>query len=99
MESAKIILMGNLRVGKTSIIKSYMENSAGRGNPYVPTIAVQGYEKVVNVDKEDGSEAQLRLNIWDAAGDNAMHNLAHLYVHNVQVGIFVYSIDSKMTFD
>ena len=49
VESAKIILMGNLRVGKTSIIKSYMENSAGWGNRYAPIDAVQGYEKVVNV--------------------------------------------------
>ena len=47
------------------------------------------------VEAEDGTECKLQLNIWDAAGDNNVKNLAHLFVNNVQCGILVYAINSK----
>ena len=37
--------------------------------------------------------------IWDAAGDTAAHNLAHLFLKDANVGILVYSIDNKNSFD
>ena len=51
------------------------------------------------VEAEDGTECKLQLNIWDAAGDNNVKNLAHLFVNNVQCGILVYAINSKQSFD
>ena len=39
------------------------------------------------------------MNIWDAAGDQNVHNLAHLFVKDVQCAILVYSVDSKISFD
>ena len=60
---------------------------------------VQDFHKKVTVDNDDGTVTNLTLNIWDAAGDSNVHNLAHLFVHNVQCGILVYGVDSKVSFD
>ena len=35
VKSAKIIIMGNQKVGKTSIIKAYMESASQKGMAYV----------------------------------------------------------------
>ena len=60
---------------------------------------VQDFGKRVKVENTDGTSTSIKLNIWDAAGDGSVHNLAHLFVYNVQVAILVYSIDSKRSFD
>ena len=44
-QSAKIIVMGNQKVGKTSIIKAFMEKQSQRGRPYDPTNTVQDFHK------------------------------------------------------
>ena len=48
---------------------------------------------------EGGCTQEIQLNIWDAAGDASVHNLAHLFLRDVQVGILVYSINSKKSFE
>jgi len=41
----------------------------------------------------------LNLEIWDAAGDSSVHNLAHLFLSGAQVGVLCYAIDDKRSFD
>ena len=60
---------------------------------------MQDFRKATKVENDDGTITNLQLNVWDAAGDNNVHNLAHLFVQNVQCGILVYAIDSRLSFD
>ena len=53
---------------------------------------------MTKVDNEEGTETTLTMRIWDAAGDNEIHNLAHLFVKDVQCGILVYAINSQLSF-
>lgn len=55
------------------------------------------FQRVITVT-DDGKKQTLKLNIWDAAGDHDVRNLAHLYLRGVQVGVLVYSIDSHKSF-
>ena len=57
------------------------------------------YCRLVEVDDGTGRSQQVKLNIWDAAGDGNMHNLAPLFVRDIQVGVLVYSIDSKASYE
>ena len=50
-------------------------------------------------EDENGTRTNLRMRIWDAAGDNSVGNLAHLFVRDVQCGILVYAINSRKSFD
>ena len=76
-----------------------MYNESQRNQRYSQTNMVNDFVKSTSVEQEDGTNVHLTLNIWDAAGDNNVHNLAHLFVQNVQCGILVYGIDSRISFD
>lgn len=96
MRNAKVIFMGDPQVGKTSIITTFIE---GREQRRIGrTTLVQDYVRVIEVD-EGGKKHRVKLNIWDAAGDNKVHQLAHLFVRDVQVGVLVYGINSQQSFD
>ena len=90
---AKVIFMGDHAVGKTSIIRTFMEGKAQRNNSVIRTTMVSDFCRVIEVTV-DGRKHRIKLNIWDAAGDGDVHNLAHLFVRDVQVGILVYRINS-----
>lgn len=62
------------------------------------TPLVSDFCKIIEVN-EGGKKHRVKLNIWDAAGDNKVHQLAHLFVRDVQVGILVYGINSRQSFD
>lgn len=55
---------------------------------------VSDFCRIIEVEL-DGKKYRIRLNIWDAAGDGDVHNLAHLFVRDVQVGVLVYGINSQ----
>ena len=61
------------------------------------TNMVSDFCKIIDVTV-DGKRHRIKLNIWDAAGDGDVHNLAHLFVRDVQVGILVYGINSQNSF-
>ena len=80
--SAKIIVMGNQQVGKTSIIKAFTANKTMR-HDFAPSLTVTDQTKTVKVEDENGTRTNLRMKIWDAAGDNNIGSLAHLFVRDV----------------
>ena len=83
VKTAKVIIMGNQKVGKTSIIRAYMDSASQRNAAYVRTNTVNDFVKVIRVENDDGTITNLKLSIWDCAGDNNVHNLAHLFTQNV----------------
>ena len=91
--------MGNKDVGKTSIINSFLSSQSIKGQKKEFTNVMQDYSKVINVNDSDGRNHELTLNIWDAAGDENIHNLAHLFLSGAQVGVLCYSIDDKRSYD
>ena len=52
------------------------------------------------MEVEDGGKRhKVKLNIWDATGDAKLHQLAHLFVRDVQVGVLVYGINKRESFE
>ena len=98
-KKSKVIFMGNANVGKTSIINSFLSNSSMKGKPKQNTKVMQDFTKVISVNDKQGHTHELTLNIWDAAGDQSVHNLAHLFLSGAQVGVLCYAIDDKRSFD
>ena len=52
-KSAKIVVMGNTSVGKTMLIKAFIEGRTQVGNNHY-TVTIQDFYKTILVDEEDG---------------------------------------------
>ena len=91
--------MGNKEVGKTSIINAYIQGSSQKFKSFERTNVITDFHKAERVTDKNGNQHTLQLNIWDAAGDANVHNLAHLFLKDVNCCILVYSIDNKNSFD
>lgn len=70
-----------------------------KGKPKDPTKVMSDFTKAMTVTDREGRNHDLTLNIWDAAGDVSVHNLAHLFLNSAHVGVLCYAIDDKRSFD
>jgi predicted GTPase len=69
----KIIILGEYNVGKTSIIKKYVENEFNQINK--TTINTNIYNKIIRMD----NNTIIKLNIWDTAGEEKMNPIIKQY--------------------
>ena len=98
MKTAKIIIVGDPAVGKTTIITRYLrdlDNLEMVGEtPYKPTVGAS-FSQVVK--KIDGKE--INFNIWDTAGGDQFDSLAPMYFRDAIGAFIVYDITSNDTFE
>ena len=82
----KITVIGDGRVGKSSLIKKFTQGSFQRD--YVRTIGAQFsvYDKELNGDT-------IRLLFWDIAGQDTFHFLRRSFFRNSRAAIIVYSLE------
>jgi len=73
----KIVLLGAAGVGKTSMLKRYVENSFS--DTYLQTIGVNIMKKTLTLDEETDVH-QIVLMIWDVEGSSSRQNLAAQYI-------------------
>lgn len=91
----KIVLLGNQKVGKTSII--FRLNRDTFNDDYnVRTLLIQAtagldfVTTIVKVDKEN-----MQLQIWDTAGQEKFRSLTPSYVKSAKALVFVYDVSCK----
>ncbi|MFW9783484.1 MAG: Rab family GTPase [Candidatus Heimdallarchaeota archaeon] len=84
----KVTIVGDGRVGKTSLIKNYTEGSFKK--EYIKTLGAQfyAYNKKINNDK-------IRLLFWDIAGQDKFHFLRPNFFKNSKAAIIVYSLEEN----
>jgi len=84
----KVTVIGDGRVGKTSLIKKFTQGSFK--NDYVKTIGAQFsvYDEEVDGDK-------IRLLFWDIAGQDTFHFLRPNFFKNSRAAIIVYSLEEN----
>jgi len=84
----KITVIGDGRVGKTSLIKKFTQGSFKKD--YVKTIGAQFsvYDKEIDGDK-------IRLLFWDIAGQDNFHFLRPSFFKNSRAAIIVYSLEDN----
>ena len=92
MISHKVVFIGNSAVGKTSIINQYMFNSAS--HEHQPTVGIDFFAKTLTHDNK-----QVRLQIWDTAGQEKFHSLIPSYIRDSTVAIYVFDITSRESFE
>ena len=87
----KMILLGESGVGKTSIIKRYLQDKFDLNETSTLSMSYVGQLKEI-----DGQKIQ--LNIWDTIGQEKYRSISKLFLNETKIVILVYSIVSRQSF-
>ena len=84
--------MGDGAVGKTSLLRRFIDNTFDPD--YKGTIGVQFMTRTVRIDG-----ANVKLVIWDIAGQSKTASFRHLYYRDAEGILLVYDITRRHTFE
>lgn len=90
--TVKVVLIGDARVGKTSIMESFVNKTFNES--YITTIGVDFRFK----DIESNSE-KVKLQIWDTAGQECFRSIVSAYYRGADVIVFVYDVTHMESFN
>ena len=88
----KIIVLGDIAVGKTSVIARYITNSFNE--EYKSSISCEYKEKKIDIDGENIANLQ----IWDTCGEEKFMSVTRQYYNDAHGAIVVYDLTDKKTF-
>jgi len=89
----KILVVGDIGTGKTSIIKRYVHNIFSMH--YKSTIGVEFALKVINWDPK----TEIRLQLWDIAGQERFGNMTRVYYKEAVGAFVVFDVTRIATFE
>ena len=87
----KILILGDVAVGKTSFLYQYVEDYFPEG--YISTIGVDFKNKIII---KNG--ATINLQIWDTAGEERFKSITQNYMKGADGILYVYDITQKSSF-
>ena len=87
-----VILVGDSNVGKTSILKKFIDGSFA--NKLTCTISVEYFAKNLKIDKN----LYAKLAIYDTAGQEKYRSLTRQYYHNANGVILVFDLTNENSF-
>lgn len=91
MTTQKIVILGDGRVGKTSILMRYFNNKFDQQEQ--STINPSNYEKIV-----EAGEKTYKFSFWDTAGQEKFNALNSIYYNGASGAILVYDSAGFDTF-
>ena len=89
--NCKIILVGEAGVGKTCIIKQYIEKTFD--SEEITTFAGNEMFKKLTIDQKT-----VNVRIWDTCGQEKFRSVNKLFMKKSDIVIFVYDITNKKSF-
>jgi small GTP-binding protein len=92
-EKVKIMVLGDSKIGKTSLISRYCNNEF-LGGQYLSTVGIDFQVKYLEIDKKT-----IRLQIWDTAGQERYRNIAKSYFQSTDGFVIVYDITNEESFE
>ena len=88
--AVKIILLGEVGTGKTSLINVYMKEKFNQDID--TTISPSFFSRLLNLD-----EKNVLVKMWDTAGQERFRSMNKIFIKESNVIIFVYDITRKKT--
>jgi len=88
----KVVLVGDINVGKTSLLNKYIDKRFSK--EHRATISIEFKIKTIKIN----STTICDLKIWDTCGDEKYFSITKNYFRDSQGIILVYDITSKKTF-
>ena len=88
----KVVLVGDMSVGKTNIIAKYLKNQFNED--YKTTIGVEFHSKIAKVEGH-----VVKAQIWDTCGQERFKSITDSYYKGAKGAFVVYDITRKNTFE
>ena len=88
----KIILLGDVAVGKTAMFNRFVDNTFI--DEYVSNIGVSFKVKIIYLNETTGA----KLKIWDTCGEEKFRSLTRQYYHDTHGAILMFDLTDKKTF-
>ena len=88
----QVVLLGEGRVGKTSLLLRYVKDSFS--DSQAPTVQATYLSKTVKLE----NDARVTLNVWDTAGQERFHALGPIYYRDADAAVLVYDITDADSF-
>jgi len=88
----KIVILGHFGVGKTSLIRQFVESDFSED--YLVTVGVHVKKKDVVIDDQ-----QVSLIIWDVEGNTSIDKARTSYLLGTEGFIYVYDVSRPETFE
>jgi small GTP-binding protein len=90
----KVVLLGNTRTGKTSILARMLGEEVPMRS--VPTIATTFHRLDI---QSDDKRPEVLLSIWDTAGQEVYHSLVPMYARGAEAALLVCDITDRESFE
>lgn len=90
-QSYKVVLLGEGRVGKTSLVLRFCRDTFVDGQP--PTIQASCLERALRL-----GDKTVNLVVWDTAGQERFHALGPIYYRDADAALLVYDITDTDSF-
>ena len=92
IQSIKVVLVGESGTGKTSIIQKYCNDVFTEDTN--TTLGCANETKVIHLS----NKKQIKLNIWDTAGQEAFRSINKIFYKDAQIVVLVYDITNQKSF-
>ena len=87
----KLLTIGESGVGKTSILRRFVENEFSK--THLATIGIDYRTKVLHIYGKD-----IKLKIWDTAGQERYHNITSQIFKGAEGILLVYDVNDEVSF-
>jgi Ras-related protein Rab-6A len=91
MAKYKLVFLGDIYTGKTSIINRFMYDTYDPN--YSATIGIDFLSKTMYLD-----DRTVRLQLWDTAGQERFRSLIPSYIRDSSVAVIVFDVSNKQSF-
>ncbi|KAJ1525772.1 hypothetical protein ONE63_008977 [Megalurothrips usitatus] len=89
----KVVLLGTEAVGKTSLMKRYVQDRF-HPRPHINTIGAAFASKSVS-----SRGRQFVMGIWDTAGSERYYAMSQLYYRDAKAAVVCFDLSERVTFD
>lgn len=93
IKSSKLVVMGDVSVGKTSILNRYIKNTFEQFNE--STIGAAFFTKKITA----ATGENITLEIWDTAGQERYDSLLPMYYRGANIILFVFDLNNRNSFN
>jgi len=91
----KVIVIGDVNVGKTSLIKQFCENKFDLHTRSTVGVDFKICDTIVRKDNQD---YKVKLQVWDTAGEEKYKSLTSTFYRNADAAVIVFDISREVTF-